>query len=607
MSRPSLTEQGARAQTFASVQTRTVELLRELARIVEVTTQGPSAAMQDLLDRTRTPLFTLAVTGPSRVGKSTLINAFLRRELCPMGDFPKTAFPARFEPGKEDRLTVSFNDRPDEEAPPTAAALEQFVSWDHNADNNKGVRGVVVELDNPAIDLGFAILDLPGLDDPNDAVRTVTELALEDADAILYVVNGALMASGSFMFTRSDKEQLSSLLSRKDKVFLVVNKAEQLSTDQRDRLQSFLRGQFERYDLDALKDGPIAFVSALDSYLRRCRGDAARSDSTLVSLEDGVYRYLLHHSEVGRNRLKGLIGVATQIAREQLGIVSLSLSKIEEAESLRRFLGTFETLRQEVQASCQAGAAESASLIRTELFEYRRRASRRFAQALTDIPLVTPLPDRQEVRAWLNAEVARMAAQGKGQAQAAFQSRSATIAGRVQTVMNSLMNEVQSLEGSSSQLQIGGLGQPVELNLWSPFWGTLGLGLVGLIFGPVGAIVGAIAGFFIGLFIGEQQRRQKEIRKLREAVDSALDSAAGTLSSQLGEAVSGAFADLSTGLSRRIEEARSALARQLEGLGQLPSKARQAELRRSAEELGNATVAAQKLFADIDYNPRSLP
>jgi GTP-binding protein EngB required for normal cell division len=575
-------------------------VLQELEDVIHRLSGTESIALEELIRRTRQPLFTLSVTGPSRVGKSTLINALLGRAICPMGDLPKTSVPATFSPSDTDSMVVTLRDGSKVHSEPTMRELGSWVTVEENPDNRKNVRNVQVTLRSDILDLGFAIVDLPGLDDPNDEVRGAAALALEISDAIIYVMNGGAFASGSFLFTNSDRRQLQELVPRMKKAFIALNKSDLINEVQRSRLKDYLMEQFKKFELIPLTDSNLFFVSASSAEKVRCEEESGSIDDGFLRMEEEVTNHMLQNGLAGRSRLRGILAQAATIVQDHVAIASLALARVEEAERLESSLPTFAPAKQEVERICSEGLQAAQATLRQELEVFRTRSIERFRQALTNTPLSTSLPDKDEIRNWIQEEVVRMVGYAQSVSQAAFQQS----VGRANAVLDSTLRPVRQAIAAMPGVSLGlplatALGPAADLNFWTPFWGTLGLGVFGLIFGPVGALVGALAGLMLGLFIGEQERRQREIRSRTVKVESILAGAADVVFSQMRDALTSAFRDLAGGLVVRLDESHSALKRELEAIGQPPSPARLEVLRSAQASLGNIFESVRGLLESL--------
>jgi len=586
--------------SFSSIRAQSFEVLMDLKGVIERLSGSELIPLEELIRRTRQPLFTLSVTGPSRVGKSTLINALLGQAISPMGDLPKTAVPAVFQPADTDSMIVTLRDGSQVNSEPTIAELEAWVTADGNPENRKNVRNVQVMLKSNLLDLGFAIVDLPGLDDPSDEVRGAATLALEVSDAIIYVMNGGAYASGSFLLTENDRRQLQKLVPRMKKTFIVLNKSDLLDEEQRIRLKEYMIGQFKKYELIPLSDSNLFFVSARSAEEARCEEGRTEVDGGFLRMEEVVTNHMLERGFAGRARLKGILGQAVTIVQDQVAIASLSLAKVEEARKLEAYLSAFAPAKRQVEIICAEGQQAAQGTLREELEVFRSRSLARFRMALADTPPNVALPDKNEIRSWIQEEVARMAAYAQSVSQESFQR----FARQANAVLEDTLRPVRQAIATMPGITVGlpptsAIGPPADLNLWTPFWGTLGLGIFGLIFGPAGALVGALAGLILGLVIGEQERRQREIRDRTAKVEGILTDASNRVSSQMQDALTSAFRDLSGGLTGQLDQSNLAIRRELDTLGEPLSPDKAEELRLARMGLDRISVRARKLLDSL--------
>ena len=159
----------------------------------------------------------------------------------------------------------------------------------------------------------------------------------------------------------------------------------------------------------------------------------------------------------------------------------------------------------------------------------------------------------------------------------------------VRSVVQPLAQDMQALWGGSVSVQgISSLGVTENFNLWTPFWGTLGLGLVGLIFGPVGAVIGGLIGLVLGLFVGEAQRRDKEINDVMGRLNKAMNDAADKIEVFLQRQLDSAYAELQVGLADKIQNTRRLLQHELEHLGDPLPSGRRLELQNALSNLKGA-------------------
>ncbi len=560
-------------------------ILEKLATLDKVAGGNSEVTLSKLEGKTREALFTVAIAGPSRVGKSTLINALLRTEASPVNKVATTGVPCLYEPGPKDEIIVTIKGE-ESRHPFTIENVAKYATQKENPENRLGVERLKVTLSKPALSLGYAILDLPGLDDPSDTIGSLAELGLEGADAIVYVLNGGSYATGSFILQRDEKDDLKRFVPRKDKAFVVVNKADVLDAEQTKELRELLEGEFKRFDLIPLSDENLFMVSAKKSFEARVKGSAEEGPFPVKKFEDKLLSYLIHHNDVGRNRVRGILSEAYDLVATDISISALALQRSERVLELRKYLPELDASVGKIARLCTEGSSISGRELRVSLSRDLSRFLPTYEAALRSVPIAQPLPSRGEIKQTAERQIAVMAENARRTAQQSFGQQASRANDLVRKVVQPLAQDMQSLWGNSVNVQgISSLGVTENFNLWTPFWGTLGLGLVGLIFGPVGAVIGGLIGLVIGLFVGEAQRRDKEINDVIGRLNKAMNDAADKIEVFLQRQLDSAYAELQVGLADKVQNTRKLLQRELEHLGDPLSNERRQELQLALSQL----------------------
>ena len=182
------------------------------------------------------------VTGDLNAGKSTFVNALLRREIMPVDQQPCTAMfcevhDAAENNGKEEvhvlKEGVTYNK--DDESTFTGATIADLESIVSEAENAQHMLKLYVTdarapteslLHNGVVDI--ALIDAPGLN--RDSLKTTALFARqEEIDVVVFVV------SAENHFTLSAKEFLSTASKEKAYLFIVVNRFDQIKDKTRCR------------------------------------------------------------------------------------------------------------------------------------------------------------------------------------------------------------------------------------------------------------------------------------------------------------------------------------------------------------------------------------
>jgi small GTP-binding protein len=221
--------------------------------------------------------FNLVVLGEFKRGKSTLINALLRRAVLPTGVLPLTSVVTTLAAGAGDRLRVYFADGREEEHP--LAELAEFVTEARNPANRLGVELARVELDHDLLRAGLELVDTPGIGSIHAHNTEVARGFLPRVDAALCVLDAGQPLS------EAERELFREAAERVPRLLVVVNKIDHLDHADREVAVEFVRSALR----DLLGDSEVELfaVSArrregLDPLLARLRKLAAEERHTLL-------------------------------------------------------------------------------------------------------------------------------------------------------------------------------------------------------------------------------------------------------------------------------------------------------------------------------------
>jgi hypothetical protein len=170
---------------------------RSLADLGEVRRMAEEARRPDLvtrLDRIQHRLtgadVPVAVVGEFKQGKSTLINALLRTEVCPVDADVVTAVPTIVRFGVPPSATAYVG--ADGETPSTVAVpFDQLRGFVAESPGGPAVRTVEVQLDHRLLHSGMTFIDTPGVGGLDSAHGNITLGVLPLARASLFVTDAA--------------------------------------------------------------------------------------------------------------------------------------------------------------------------------------------------------------------------------------------------------------------------------------------------------------------------------------------------------------------------------------------------------------------------------
>ncbi|MEV6596428.1 dynamin family protein [Actinoplanes sp. NPDC051346] len=256
----------------------------------------------------------VAVVGEFKQGKSTLVNALLRTDICPVDSDVVTALPTVLRYG---RPPAVFLQVPDADGALRAVSMpfEQLrrhvTEGAPVGDDQPAPRSVEVHLDRRLLGAGLSFIDTPGVGGLDSAQGNMTLATLTSAGAALFVTDAAQE------LTAPEVEFLGRVLERCPRVFCVLTKID-LYREWR-RIVEINQGHLARAGLDV----PIIAVS---SFLRM---RAQARDSTSLNDESGFPRLI---DLLRRDVLGAAEALALTAARAELAFVVAQLRERVDAE-----------------------------------------------------------------------------------------------------------------------------------------------------------------------------------------------------------------------------------------------------------------------------------
>ena len=142
--------------------------------------------------RVRRPATIVCVVGEFKQGKSSLINAMLGVEICPVDDDVATSATTLVRYGEE--LLVEVRRRTEEGIVVESvepATLVEWVSERGNPDNVRNVERVDISLPHPLLADGLAIVDTPGMGGLGAGHAAATLAFLPFADGLIFVTDAS--------------------------------------------------------------------------------------------------------------------------------------------------------------------------------------------------------------------------------------------------------------------------------------------------------------------------------------------------------------------------------------------------------------------------------
>jgi len=321
----------------------------------------------------------VVVVGEKKRGKSSLINAMLRRPgLLPVdADIATSVHISVYAADREQAYVVENDDPEGREI--TLAQVSEYAALDPETQEmlHPGVREVRVGLPNPLLRAGVELIDTPGVGGLVSGHAALTLEALSLADALLFVVDG------SSELTKSECEFLAQATERVATVVFVLTQIDKY-TNWRQVLmadQALIVEHARRFK-DA-KWFPVSSRLRLDAVRAADAGDAVRADDLEQRSGFMPLQEVLTGQIAGRaDKLRGInaIWVARQV------LVKLMATQKRRLQSLARdpdLIGEITAKSERLDRYRRDGAAWQQDLdrgFRELAAKMNRRYQRRFAE-----------------------------------------------------------------------------------------------------------------------------------------------------------------------------------------------------------------------------------
>jgi len=146
------------------------------------------AALQELQQDMENDFFTVVVLGEFKRGKSTFINALLKKELLPTDVLPETATINALMYNDMPTVQVVMNDGREEKGEATQEYLQKFSArQEENLANN--VKYIKIGYPSDILKNKLVIVDTPGVDDINESRSEVTYRFIPKANAVIFLLD----------------------------------------------------------------------------------------------------------------------------------------------------------------------------------------------------------------------------------------------------------------------------------------------------------------------------------------------------------------------------------------------------------------------------------
>jgi predicted GTPase len=223
------------------------------AQAIDTQDQDLQSSSRDLLARLADDRFNLMLVGRFSRGKSTLINAILGRPFLPTGILPLTSVITTVRYGSRPQVVLNFRNsglRRDIQL----SQLAEYVTQQANPGNVKGLAYAEIELPVELLRRGLFFVDSPGLGSSIVENTETTERFFPEADAFV------LITSYDSPLSEEENRALLRIRQRDRVLFVIANKHDTVSGDEREQVLEFVKNRLARYSFS--REPQVFSVSA---------------------------------------------------------------------------------------------------------------------------------------------------------------------------------------------------------------------------------------------------------------------------------------------------------------------------------------------------------
>lgn len=495
------------------------ECKRLLNKFIKITSkfsfESIDSTVEEIIDEIEAAIYKISITGPSRVGKSTLINALLKREgISPTGYFQTTGVPIQVLPGKEEQIKVYFKNGKTLTRMFNANVVEEFASQDENQDNEKEVALVVIQISNRELEQGLSYFDIPGLDDPDENINTYTRNTIAKSNAIIYMIDASSAEHGGFMFKSNYKRDILEFGQSLDKIFLVLNKVNALSEGKLELLQERVKKDLKRYDLYDKVSDKIYYISAEQSLNIRINKETKNRDS-ILELEKDIWSFLLSENKIGLIKLGDVYYQIIETSNTLASILETRLVDTEKRGELEKAIESTKASISEIDKLYKDNEITIKDSLKNSLRNRKNETLLGMEEYLEKIKPTQELPNNKFFRDYLSNSIHNSLEQTNKQYHHQMNVLKKTIDNWIKDNLKDIQGTIikKSNQRSLDYSEIHNIEIP-NVDLSSSFGVGLLAGLVGLIFTPPLAIVTGLVGFLGNFFLSAADRRAKQIDKI---------------------------------------------------------------------------------------------
>ena len=235
-----------------------------LRQLHSLAADGPAEILSFIAaaeQRLSSPTFQLLVIGEYKRGKSTLINALLRKSVLPTSVIPLTSVITEVKAGREPSVSIEFDRGQTKDV--ALSELDDFVTEAKNPRNEKGARKAVITDDTPLLRQGVVIVDTPGVGSVWRHNSETTYRFLEAADAIVMVL------AADQPFSSEERALLKTLRGVTNRVMFILNRIDTIRETDLEISLGFVHEQLKAEEFpEPITIIPLSARQAMDAAMQ---------------------------------------------------------------------------------------------------------------------------------------------------------------------------------------------------------------------------------------------------------------------------------------------------------------------------------------------------
>jgi len=453
-------------------------------------------------------LYRIAITGPSRVGKSTLINGLLKKNVSPTGFFQTTGVPIQIIPGFKDGVTIYFHEKKPEYFDFSIDTIKQFASQDENEDNKKGVKMISVSVKNQQLERGVSLFDIPGLDDPSDEILEYTWQTVRKSNAVVYVIDASPAADGGYIFKSDYRKHITTFSQQQDKVFLVFNKIDRLSAEVLSLLKERVSIDLAKYNLNDIIGDRIFYLSAEEKKVH--------NGHSVYDLNERLWEFILEENKSGIVRMSLVNQELFNSSASLINILNARVMDYKKASHLKNAIDSVKKKIPDLESDMRERVRNGIEIISNSLENKKHRILSDLESSLKKVPINGVLPDSKEIKKHLISNL-----------NITIEQTNNEFLVQINQFKNQLDKWIEQNLRLIREILSHNETKPIDFTDietfespqidYSSAWGMGFIGMVAAyVFAPTLIFGAGIIGFFANLFVSAESRRAKQIGRIME-------------------------------------------------------------------------------------------